>query len=438
MFDLETLRLIKKTFRRFLALTLIVLIGSGFMMGLSSSSDVLRKSVDDYYDQTLMQDLQVYSSYGFCREDYDFISKIEGVKDVFASKTIDCNGSSEGGEDTVFRVSELIRKVNNYELLSGRMPVKNDECILLADNDFKYYEVGQKIKLDYGENDIHDYLKNDEFTIVGTFKSPEYMAKILGPSNFNNKDLQAVIFIPNANFIFDYYTTMYVTLEDAGKLVSYTDKYDRFIETQKASFENEIYPQQAYLRDRLVKEAKEELAEKEELFNKLKTDGQKELDDAKAMLDEAAMQIASYEAQISMLEMTARSLQAAVNQDKPILEEIYGNTAQAENDINQILESLGLPGDYHYATSIMSYTRQAYEQIISQLYSARYQLNAGKAQYQEGLKEYQEGLVSFNKQIADGELQLRLAKQKVEELPKAKWMVFDRSMQYSALMYKNT
>ena len=59
MFDLETLRLIKKTFRRFLALTLIVLIGSGFMMGLSSSSDVLRKSVDDYYDQTLMQDLQV-------------------------------------------------------------------------------------------------------------------------------------------------------------------------------------------------------------------------------------------------------------------------------------------------------------------------------------------------------------------------------------------
>ena len=85
MFDLETLRLIKKTFRRFLALTLIVLIGSGFMMGLSSSSDVLRKSVDDYYDQTLMQDLQVYSSYGFCREDYDFISKIEGVKDVFAS-----------------------------------------------------------------------------------------------------------------------------------------------------------------------------------------------------------------------------------------------------------------------------------------------------------------------------------------------------------------
>ncbi len=156
MFDLETLRLIKKTFRRFLALTLIVLIGSGFMMGLSSSSDVLRKSVDDYYDQTLMQDLQVYSSYGFCREDYDFISKIEGVKDVFASKTIDCNGSSEGGEDTVFRVSELIRKVNNYELLSGRMPVKNDECILLADNDFKYYEVGQKIKLDYGKNDIHE------------------------------------------------------------------------------------------------------------------------------------------------------------------------------------------------------------------------------------------------------------------------------------------
>ena len=61
MFELETLRLIKKSFRRFLSLTMIVFIGSGFLMGLYSTPDVLRESIDAYYDEYDMNDIILYS-----------------------------------------------------------------------------------------------------------------------------------------------------------------------------------------------------------------------------------------------------------------------------------------------------------------------------------------------------------------------------------------
>ena len=70
MFRLETFRLIRKTIRRFLSLTVIVFIGAGFMMGLLSAPTVMRESVDRYYDEYNLQDLMIYSPYGFCKEDY--------------------------------------------------------------------------------------------------------------------------------------------------------------------------------------------------------------------------------------------------------------------------------------------------------------------------------------------------------------------------------
>ena len=65
MFQIDTFRLIKKTLKRFLSLTLIVLIGVAFMMGLMSNPFIMRKSVDSFDDKYHLHDLQLYSAYGF-------------------------------------------------------------------------------------------------------------------------------------------------------------------------------------------------------------------------------------------------------------------------------------------------------------------------------------------------------------------------------------
>ena len=66
MFNKDTFRLIRKTSNRFLSLFMIVLVASAFMMGLFTNALILRESVDRYNDEYGLQDLQIYSSYGFC------------------------------------------------------------------------------------------------------------------------------------------------------------------------------------------------------------------------------------------------------------------------------------------------------------------------------------------------------------------------------------
>ena len=89
MFQIDTFRLIKKTIKRFLSLTLIVFIGVAFMMGLMSNPFIMRHSVDSFDDKYHLQDLQLYSAYGFCSEDCMALRKAETVERLFPSRTVD-------------------------------------------------------------------------------------------------------------------------------------------------------------------------------------------------------------------------------------------------------------------------------------------------------------------------------------------------------------
>ena len=86
MFHKDTIRLIKKTFNRFISLLMIVLIGSAFMMGLLSTRTIMEDNVDRYADDLSLQDIQFYSSYGFCDEDIEALKKLECIDEVFASR----------------------------------------------------------------------------------------------------------------------------------------------------------------------------------------------------------------------------------------------------------------------------------------------------------------------------------------------------------------
>ena len=436
MFNLETLRLIRKTFRRFLSLSLIVFIGSGFMMGLMSTPRVMRESVDRYLDETEVSDLVVYSPYGFCNEDYIKLSETEGIKTVFASKEIDCHGVDEKKETSTYRVSEISRKNNRFNLVEGRLPEKPNECIYLKNDLDNNRSIGEKITLNYGDNDINEYLSENEYTIVGIFETPQHMSKVLGSSNFNNEDLDCIIFIPNSNFISDYYTTMYITLDGSLDYISNTKKYDEFIEKNKYVLQDVASKQQSYLRDKLVAEATEQLDESEALFNQMKEEGQRQLDEAKNQLDDARIQIASYEAQLTVLDGVVRSLEASLRNDAELFYSIYGYTIEAEEDISNILNYFGLNG-FNAASAAMEYTYNEYVKAINQYNSLHGQLNYAKSQYEDGMLEYQKAVIEFETKMSETENQLKLARHQLENLPKSQWIIMNRDLVYPLIMYKN-
>ena len=76
MFLKETFRLIKSTYKRFIALVLMTFIGVSFMMGLMSTRRIMIESVDKYYDEYCFQDIQLVSQFGFCSEDISELSKL--------------------------------------------------------------------------------------------------------------------------------------------------------------------------------------------------------------------------------------------------------------------------------------------------------------------------------------------------------------------------
>ncbi len=463
MFRKDTFRMIKKTSKRFISLVLIVLIGSGFMMGLMSSSTILRNSVDIYNDEYNLQDIQIYSNYGFCIEDIEKIKKTEGVKDVFASRFVDAYAKGENEKEIVARVEELNRDVNKYKLVSGRLPENAHECLMLVTSLNKSsYEIGETIKVYLDdEQAIDDELRNSEFTIVGFAQSPAYTSKILGTSTLKSADLSASILVFNANFKSEQYKTIYLTLDGAKNVISYTKEYDEVVSSLKENLEETAFNQQSYYRDIVVEKASNELNENKIKFEQEKSEGQKKLDDAKQQLDDAHIQIVSYQTQITSLNTAINEISSTINSYQKTLDsrkqELGVSDEQIRQEIDNFndidvkkiltyigagLDSIINSSDNVYELAILQRTIDEANETLStyrsKVASLNYQISVGEKQYEDGLKEYNDAVLKFNDEIQKAEAEIKKAEQTIEDLPNATWTILDRDGHYSSYMFKAT
>ncbi len=290
MFTKDTFRLIKRTFKRFLTILLMVLIGAGFMVGLMSSGPMLQESVDAYDDGYDLMDIQIYSSFGFCDEDLEAIRSTKGVERAEASKSIDAYGKIDETTSFVTRVEEAETELNRYTLTEGRMPEKPWEALVLEGSDLSgNLEIGDVIEIyrDSGDDDVADSLKYQKFKIVGKVQSPIYLSKTLETSTYKNLALQTIIYVPNSNFIADYYTTVYITVEGAEDALAYSDEYQEIIDEAVIELKDMASFQQDYLKEDLIKEAEEEIADAEKTLAEEVADAQKEIDDGEKELADA-------------------------------------------------------------------------------------------------------------------------------------------------------
>ena len=310
MFNQETFSLILKTWRRFLSLCLIVVIGSGFLMGLMSTPQIMRESVDSFNDQYHLQDLQIYSQYGFDYSDYLEIRKTENVENAFISKMNDFDCRRSNGTEITARVNEIDRSVNQIQLINGRLPKQENECVILVNSIAETtYKLGEHLVF-YADDGIENYLKYSDYLIVGMVKSPDYISKVLGTSNLKHQDLDLIVYLPNSNFISEYYTTVFITLKDSRKLLSYTKDYERFVEKNSDPLKDTAFLRQDILKNKIIEEAEKKLEEEEQKFIAQKEEGQQKLDDAASKLNDANILIVNYEAEIDILQSLIRRLKA--------------------------------------------------------------------------------------------------------------------------------
>lgn len=335
-----TFRLIKSTFNRFIAILAIVFIGVSFMMGLRGNYDIMKKSVEKYADETNFYDVQIYSNFGFDDNDVKAIKQLDYVDDVFASKTRDVYVKDKIGNIHVARVLEIDSNLNNISLNSGKMPTNDNECLIITGYTISEFENDDELSLYLEDEEINDIFKNSNLKIVGRAKSIEHMAETFSTSLLDNKDLNLVIYVPNNNFISEYYSCLYIKFDGSEQLNSFSKEYEDYIDANSKKLDEFSINQSQELRNSIIEDAIKEIEKGEKELEENRAKYQKDLDSVKKQLDDAWAQLEDAKKQIDEGELAIPSSRQELINGQKRIDEGYIELKEKEQVLNDGIAQL--------------------------------------------------------------------------------------------------
>ena len=214
---------IRKSFKRFLSITLIVLLGVGFFAGIRATSPDMKDTLSRYYKENNMYDIELMSNYGISQDD---ISKIK-------DKGYDIEGSISfdvvvNNDDSLYAVKVMSydknSDINKLVLMEGRMPSNSLECVIERNDYTEDYKIGDSIYLD------SDDVKNKELKIVGIVKSPLYVSDERGSTNLLTGKINYYLYTDISNFNTDVYTEAYIDIDSDNDIFDskYEDEVDDY------------------------------------------------------------------------------------------------------------------------------------------------------------------------------------------------------------------
>ena len=373
----DALREISKTKSRFLSLLLLSALAVAFLSGLRTTAPVMERTADGYYDHHNLMDIHVLSTLGLTDDDIDYLASLEDISAAEGSYTADGIIHLESNDLVVKLVSLSEQGINTPELVEGRMPEANDECLvepLLLEQ--SGLSIGDKITFDTGTGDYEDALAVEEFTIVGTANSPLYLSTDRGTSSLGTGRVNGFVLLPTGAFAMDTYTDAYLTVSWAKDLYCYDDTYGDRMDALVDSLEP-LGDERAALRyDQVIDEANKELDDAQKEFDDAEAEANQELADARQELDDGWQEyydgLAEYEDGLATYEQESA--------------DAWQQTADAEADLPEALKELE-DGEKEYADGVQK-------------------MADGKAEYWDGVKEWQEGKADYDQgyqDLVDGE-----------------------------------
>lgn len=380
-------REIKHTRSRFFSIMILVALSVAFLSGLKATAPDMKRTGDDYLDSLHLADIQVLSTLGLTDNDITSLRAQDKVEDAEGEYVIDAFASSDSLDAVVKVLSLTGRGINEVLLRDGRMPERADECVVEENMlSLMNIAIGDRITLTPGD-DLSDALAQDTYTVVGTVRSPVYLAVERGTSTLGSGTVKAYLYLPREAFTLDYYTAAYVRVSGAAEMTAFYSDYDDYID----AVIDELEPfgdARAQLRhDDLVDEATEKL-----------DDAQKELDDAKAEADE---KLGDAQKELSD---ARRKLDDGWKDYYDGQQEL--KDARAELDDAKIeLDD----GEMQYLNGM-----EEYEDALDEYEKGRAEYEDGLAQYEDGVKELESG----EKELAAGRRQLESGERQLEELAK--------------------
>ncbi|MBQ1395003.1 MAG: hypothetical protein IIY86_02415, partial [Lachnospiraceae bacterium] len=194
--NLMTIREVKRTFGRHFAIFAIIALGVGFFSGLRITSPVLVNSMNRYYQKARFYDYKLISTIGW---DADTEKALQEQKDVRAAQGAyqeDVLINNPKGDLLVYKTHSLTTKVNKVKLKKGKLPKKENECLM----DARFHEgfkIGDTITLsDENKEETLAAFTGKEFKITGFAQSPLYTNFERGTTSIGNGTVTGFIYMP--------------------------------------------------------------------------------------------------------------------------------------------------------------------------------------------------------------------------------------------------
>ncbi len=446
----STLREIKQSFGRFLAILLITALGVGFYAGLKVADTAMLTTMEAYLYAQNFYDYRILSTYGF--EAADVAALLEEA-DVLAAEgaiSADIIYVDEAGNNGVLKALSITETVNTILLTEGRYPTAADECLIDA-RMTDTLPVGSIISVsDTNAEEDAEVFAYTTYTIVGAVQSPLYTNFERGTTSLGSGKVAGFVYLLEEGFDVDYYTEIYVCFDQRNAI--YSDAYRTYMD-EKDDLWEEIAKQIGHARLlRLQAEAQAEIDDAKAELEEEKADALEELAEAWATLEDAAAEIADAKAEIADASTALDEAEAEIADAKAEITKGYAQIADAKAQVEENealllatqvqLEAAGMPQEVITAQLAESYlalsaakaeiesnekalqeseakladAEQEIQDGRQEIQDALTELAEGEAEYEEGLAEYNDAYAEFLEEIADAEAEIADAQQEVTDM----------------------
>lgn len=452
MMKKTTLREIRQSLGRYLAIFAIVALGVGFFAGLKVTKTVMVESAHDYLLKHQLFDYRLLSTLGFQEEDVQALEQKEHVRAVEGAVEADILYVYGEGNEGVLKAHTLLERINGLELVAGRMPETSSECIVDA-NRYGEEALGSKIIL--SENNEQKDLDNfafPEYTIVGIAQASAYIQFERGNSSLGNGRVDGFMYLLPQGFATDYYTEIYVKFDMDHRI--YSPQYDAYMAEREPQWKEYCQEQGERRYLAVVEEAQAELADARKELEKEKAEAEKELAGAEQELKEAEAEIADWEAKLAAGEAEIVGQLARIEREEEKLTEARAAIEQQKAGLAEAEQALAgseyLPqmaaarqqlelAERQLADgeAALADAKKQIENAQAELTENRQKLTEGREELNQGREEYRSAREEFEKQMAEAEQKIADAETDIAAIQKPRTYVLGRDTNVGYALFEN-
>jgi putative ABC transport system permease protein len=211
---------------RFLSILFIVLLGVSFLSGVRACEPDMQQSLTAYMNRHKYMDVKIQSTLGLTEADVRAARKVDGISEAVGACSTDVL-SDYGNQTQVLHVMSTVRGMNMFTVKSGRLPRRQNECLLDAElAKERRISVGDKIPLYSGTKaKLSKSLKYSSFTVTGIGSSPAYLTEDRGSTTLGNGTVDGFIAVRPSAFSMDSYSAVYCRVTGAEKYTTGSAAY---------------------------------------------------------------------------------------------------------------------------------------------------------------------------------------------------------------------